>query len=128
MIKQEARKSGIRSIIPWLPGFLLRPSVFLGKHNLLVGLAICAGLHLASIRATRITPAHAEVSAATEGSFERDGQYPGEVFAGAVILRAWGSWSGSDDNMGSIAIGPFPAPAILRFGLSGYPNHDGNFL
>ena len=102
--------------------------MFPGKRHLLIGLAVCACLHLASICTRRIAPAYADVPFATEGSFERDGQYPGEAFAGAAKVRAWGSWSGSDDNMGSIAIGPFPAPRILRFGISGYPSYEDNFL
>src|SRR5687768_3529591 len=128
MTKPEAMKPGSWSFISWLRGFLFQPSVFLGKRHLLVGLAVCACLHLASIRTGRITPANADVPVAIEGSFERDGQYPGEAFAGALKVRAWGSWSGSDDNLGSIAIGSFPAPRILRLGISGYPNYEGNFL
>jgi hypothetical protein len=102
--------------------------VFPFKRYLIVGLAICAALQLASVRSRRITPAHADVAVSATGSFQPDGQYPGEPFTRAIEVRTWGSWSGSDDNQGTITIGPFPAPRVLRFGVGGYPNNPGNSL
>ena len=32
----------------------------------------------------------------------------------------------SDENVGTLIIGPFPAPRMLRFGAGGYPGRDGN--
>lgn len=95
---------------------------------MLVGVALAAVLQLASLQSRRISPALAEVPVATAGSFQPDGEYPGEPFADARGVRAWGSWSGSDDNAGTITLGPFPAPRMLRFGVSGYPDHEGNVL
>jgi hypothetical protein len=95
---------------------------------LLFACVLCAIFYVVSLRTRRITPAHPEVSAAAEGSFQRDGQYPGATFANAVGVRAWGSWSGSDENVGTLALGPFSAPRILRFAVGGYPNSPGNTL
>lgn len=99
--------------------------MFPGKRHLLVGLALCAVLLVASLRTRQLRPAHPNVAIATVGSFQLNGAYPGEPFANAGALRLWGSWSGSDENTGTITIGPFPAPRILRFGLTGYPAHEG---
>jgi hypothetical protein len=96
-----------------------------GKRHLLIALAICAGLHIASGIARRVTPASPGVSVAAEGSFTPGGQYPGEPFAHAIGVRSWGSWSGSDENQGELTIGPFPAPRLLRFGAGGYPTNAG---
>lgn len=102
--------------------------MFPTKRQLLLGLAVCAVLLLASLGSHRLTPAHTGVAVSIEGSFTRDGQFPGEPYPDAVGVRAWGSWSGSDDNLGKLTIGPFPAPRLLRFGLGGYPDHAGNTL
>jgi hypothetical protein len=102
--------------------------VFLSKRHLIIGLAVCAIVQLAALKTRRITAAQPDVPVAIEGSFQRDGQYPGAPFANAVGVRAWGSWSGSDDNVGSLTIGPFRAPSVLRFGAGGYPNNPGNIL
>src|SRR4051812_42519692 len=101
--------------------------VLFSKRQLLVGLILCAVLQLASLRSRRITPAFTAVQVDASGSFKPDGQYPGERL-NATGVRGWGSWSGSDDNTGSITIGPFPAPRILRFAVGGYPDHAGNSL
>ncbi|WP_414663862.1 hypothetical protein [Horticoccus sp. 23ND18S-11] len=101
---------------------LLRP------RHLFVAIAVCALLQIASLTTRRITPALPAVAVATEGSFTPDGQYPGERFTGAAGVRAWGSWSGADANTGTIRIGPFPAPRILRFGIGGYPSDPANIL
>src|SRR5213079_2149743 len=98
------------------------------KRYFLLALAICAVLYAASRAGRRITPASKELAATAEGSFTRDGQYPGAAFADAVKVRGWGSWSGSDDNQGTLTLGPFPAPRVLRFGAGGYPDHAGNEL
>lgn len=102
--------------------------MFLRKRHLVIALAICAALYAASLGTRRITAAQSDVPIAAEGSFQPDGQYPGEAFVHATGVRAWGSWSGSDENTGTLTIGPFPAPRILRFGVGGYPNNPGNHL
>lgn len=68
------------------------------------------------------------VGVATDGSFQPGGQYPGEPFDQAENVRSWGSWSGADENVGALSIGPFPAPRMLRFGAGGYPSREGNSL
>lgn len=40
-------------------------------------------------------------------------------------MRRWASWRGSDANKGSILVGPFAAPGVIRFWLCGYPRHVG---
>ena len=101
-------------------------SVLFSKRFLLLALAVCAALHVACLRSRRITPALPDVAVATTDSFQPNGGYPGEPFAHAAGVRAWGSRSGSDDNTGTLTIGPFAAPRILRFGASGYPGKSGN--
>lgn len=98
------------------------------RRYLLLALVACVILQAASHALRRITPAHPDVAVAASGSFTPDGWYPGAPFADAVNVRGWGSWSGSDANTGTIRIGPFPAPAILRFGIGGYPNDPANSL
>ena len=71
-------------------------SVLFSKRFLLIALVVCAALHVAGLRSRRLTPAWPNVAVATTGSFKPDGAYPGEPFAHAVGVRAWGSWSGSD--------------------------------
>jgi len=85
-------------------------------------LALCAALYVGSQIAVKITPLHPALESHLEGGFtEGDGWYPGEPFVTAQPVRAWGSWSGADENTGSLAIGPFPAPSRLRFAIGGYP-------
>ncbi|MGH7945090.1 MAG: hypothetical protein ACREF9_08790, partial [Opitutaceae bacterium] len=103
-------------------------TVLFGKRQLLIGLAVCAFLQVASLRTRRIVPALPDIPIATVGLFEPDGEYPGEAFTNASSVRKWGSWSGSDDNAGTITLGPFPAPRRLRLGIGGYPGHEGNAL
>ncbi|MSU50222.1 MAG: hypothetical protein EXS37_14245 [Opitutus sp.] len=98
------------------------------KRHLILGLAVCAILHMASLGTRAIRPAQADVAVTAEDSFQPNGWYAGAPFANAATVRAWGSWSGSDENTGAINIGPFPAPRILRFGLGGYPDNAGNTL
>ena len=71
----------------------------------------------------KITPLHPALETRIAGGFtEGDGGwYPGEPFVTAQPVRAWGSWSGSDENTGTLALGPFPAPSRLRFAIGGYP-------
>src|SRR3954465_10068392 len=88
----------------------------------------CAALYLVTQARLRIAPAVQNVEVTLNGKFTPGGQYPGQPFSAAGAVRNWGSWSGSDDNEGSLAIGPFAAPAVLRIGLSGYPDHEGNEL
>ena len=96
-----------------------------GKRQLLIGLAIGVCLQIAAGVTRRILPAQPEVPAAIDGSFQPGGEYPGQPFADAVGVRSWGSWSGSDENVGTLTIGPFAAPRLLRFGASGYPANAG---
>ncbi len=106
-----------------VPASVLSPPRFL-----LLGLAVCALLLFASRQTRPLLPAHRDAPAAATGSFQPDGWYPGEPFAHARGVRAWGSWSGGDENTGTLALGPFPAPRVLRFGIGGYPDHAGNRL
>ncbi len=85
--------------------------------------AVCAA---AMQVALRIAPAHQGLGAKIEGRItEGEGWYPGEPFVTHVPVRAWGSWTGSDENTGTLTLGPFPAPARLRFAVGGYPPTPG---
>src|SRR3954468_3663022 len=93
--------------------------VLSSRRWLLFGLIASAALYVVGLGTLRIKPASPKVAVRVEGSFQPNGWYPGEPFANAPTVRAWGSWSGSDENVGTLSIGPFTAPRILRFGLSG---------
>ena len=97
-------------------------------RHLIFALLACALLYTAALTTRRITPAWPQLGVQPEGAFKPDGQYPGEPFADAAGVRTWGSWSGSDDNLGALTLGPFPAPTVLRFAVGGYPTHAGNEL
>ncbi len=92
---------------------------------LLLGLAVSALLFAASGLLRALRPAFRDVPAAATGSFQPDGWHPGEPLASARGVRAWGSWSGSDENTGTLALGPFPAPERLQFAVTGYPARPG---
>ena len=99
------------------------------QRHLFVALVVCAALHTLMRDALRIVPAFSDLPARTEGRFtEGDGWFKGEPFVTYQPVRAWGSWNGSDENTGTLAIGPFPAPAQLRFAIGGYPPSPGNAL
>ncbi len=98
------------------------------RVHLLLAFGVCTLLFFASLAARRIAPAQRDVAVTATGSFQRGGSYPGEEFREAKNVRAWGSWSGSDENTGTLRIGPFPAPRVLRFGIGGYPSNPGNTL
>lgn len=102
--------------------------MFPTTRHLLFGIAVVAALLATNPGNQPILPAHPDVAVALEGSFTPDGQFPGAAYAHAQGVRAWGSWSGSDDNSGRITVGPFPAPRLLRVGVGGYPTHPGNSL
>lgn len=98
------------------------------KRHLFSGLALAVILVWASHRSQSLRPAQPTLTVSTTGSWQQDGGYPSELFLNAAGIRLWGSWSGADDYTGTIELGPFPAPRILHFGLSGYPNRGGNDL
>ena len=88
------------------------------KRHLLLALVVCAALYAAMRVSLRIVPAHPGLEAKTTGHFtEGAGWFKGEPFVTHQPLRAWGSWNGSDENTGSLTVGPFPAPAQLRFAV-----------
>ncbi|WP_404421225.1 hypothetical protein [Nibricoccus sp. IMCC34717] len=60
------------------------------------------------------------------GSFQRNGQHWEAIEpAGMPRPRLWGSWSGGDENTGTIQLGPFLAGERLRFFTCGYPATPG---
>jgi len=93
-----------------------------------IALLACLALQLAVVITRQISPAFTELPAKTAGSFQRDGEFPGEPLAGAHGLRTWGSWGGDDVKTGRLELGPFPAPPTLRFAAGGYPARPGNGL
>jgi hypothetical protein len=95
---------------------------------LVVAFFACALLYISAPDRGSVRPVGAPASATIEGTFALGGVYPGEPFPYGSELRAWGSWSGSDENVGRLALGPFPAPRILHLAVSGYPGHAGNQL
>ncbi|MBM3853655.1 MAG: hypothetical protein FJ399_10930, partial [Verrucomicrobia bacterium] len=95
-------------------------------RQFLLALAVCATLYVAMRHSLRIVPAHHGLASKIEGRFlENRGWYRGEPFITHRPVRAWGSWAGSDLNTGSLTLGPFPAPAHLRFAVGGYPPYPG---
>ncbi len=99
----------------------------LKTSHVLLAVALCAGLYLASRVVSPIAPAHASLGTRIEGRFtEGEGWYPGEPFVSGKPVRAWGSWCGSDTHTGTLTLGPFPAPERLHIAASGYPTHAGN--
>jgi hypothetical protein len=91
-----------------------------------VGALLC----IVTLDRRTITPAYADLAVEPHGSFQRDGQNPSAplALAHARGVRVWGSWSGSDANTGALVLGPFPAPAVLRFAVVGFPNAEGDQL
>ncbi|MES2693427.1 MAG: hypothetical protein V4773_08140 [Verrucomicrobiota bacterium] len=88
-------------------------------------LAVVLGVvfHFASRVPPRLVPAHPELTARTEGEVkEGSGWYPGKPYVTTAPVRAWGSWAGSDDNTGSLVLGPFRIASHLCIGVSGYPS------
>lgn len=89
-------------------------------------LAVGAALWIGTLVTQRISPVFADLGVSSEGAFTLGGHFAGEPFEHGEGVRLWGSWAGSDDNTGALALGPFPAPALLRFGVGGYPTRAGN--
>jgi hypothetical protein len=94
-------------------------------RHLSIALTICALLYVAHLGTRHMSPAETNLAIAVTGEFKADGQYPGELLRHASTVRRWGSWAGSDENLGTLTLGPFPAPARLRFGAAGYPSNPG---
>ncbi|MES2696238.1 MAG: hypothetical protein V4773_22390 [Verrucomicrobiota bacterium] len=88
-------------------------------------LAVVLMLLASSPAFNRMRPGYSGLPSQIEGSFTRDGQYPGEALANAFDVRSWGSWSGDDAHTGVIRFGPLRAPARLRVAFSGYPLNQG---
>lgn len=40
--------------------------------------------------------------------------------------KFWSSWAATDTSLGTLSMGPFPAPGVVEFQLAGYPNAAGN--
>ena len=97
-------------------------------RHLMLALLGCALLYAANRATLGITAAFPGVESKAEGHFIRDGHFRGGAVAPAVGVRLWGSWAGSDENTGTLVLGPFPAPAVLRFAVGGYPARAGNQL
>jgi len=100
----------------------------MNRSHLLLAVLASAALYVGALVTRPITPSLPGLPAQVGGVFPLDGQYRSEPFAHATGVRLWGSWAGSDANTGALALGPFPAPATLRFAVSGYPTHEGNQL
>ena len=95
----------------------------------LLALAVCAVLAAVARLSLRIGPQFTGLAAETNGRFtEGSGWFQGEPLVTHAPVRAWGSWNGSDENTGSLRLGPFPAPARLRIAVGGYPPYPGNIL
>ena len=92
----------------------------------LLFVVVAGSLALIATKALRrFGPTNPPPAVQVQGTFVRDGQYPGEPLRLQPGLRVWGSWAGSDANTGTLRIGPFLASAHLRLAVSGYPHHQG---
>ncbi|MFM9079883.1 MAG: hypothetical protein ACKOTE_07075, partial [Opitutaceae bacterium] len=95
----------------------------------LLALAVCAVLAAVARFSLRTGPQFTGLAAQTTGRFtEGGGWFQGEPLVTHAPVRAWGSWNGSDENTGSLRLGPFPAQARLRLAVGGYPPYPGNTL
>lgn len=97
-------------------------------RSLLACVAVCAALLLAAHLGGRLKPADAGTPVSVQGTFTRNGQFPGEPLRDGSAVRLWGSWAGSDNNTGTITFGPFTAGRTVRVALGGYPDHSGNSI
>ncbi len=93
---------------------------------LAAAVAVCALLFATTVVQRPLKPAMPELAARVEGTFPTNGQFVFEPFPPANGVRRWGSWAGNDTNTGAVTLGPFLAPAELRFAVTGYPNQAGN--
>lgn len=104
-------------------------AAWIAAHRLVVlGLVTCVLAYLASRGTQRLSPAYPGLGHEITGTFPRDGHFHGEPLADAEGVRQWGSLAGSDAHTGTLALGPFPAPARLRFGVTGHPTTKPNEL
>jgi hypothetical protein len=98
----------------------------LTPRGVLFTLLAVAALYGAMRWQRRVASLSPSAQAEIVGTFPVGGQYPGEPLPGGNAVRSWGSWGGSDENTGSVRIGPFPAPATITFAVGGYPSRAGN--
>ena len=66
-----------------------------------------------------------------EGSFSHAGVFP--TTSNAPLrefpkIETWGSWTGNENATGTLISPPFPAPAILKLFVAGYPSHEGTSI
>lgn len=103
---------------------------WLGPRALMAAVALALALwgSVLLARSGRHAPAVPGLASALSGSFQRDGHFPGEPWIQGEAIRTWGSWSGDDQHVGRIALGPFPCPPRLRLAVGGYPGRPGNSL
>ncbi|HVU35380.1 MAG TPA: hypothetical protein VHE61_18225 [Opitutaceae bacterium] len=94
--------------------------------HLLAAIGVCVVLGLAAGAGRGLTSAFPDAGVKIEGTFPRNGGYPGAPLRNATNLRSWGSWAGSNTHQGTITFGPFVAPSTLTFAISGYPTQPGN--
>lgn len=98
-------------------------------RHFLILLAASAVLIAAARHSLTTGPAFDGLKAETTGHFtEGGGWFKGEPLVTDEPVRAWGSWNGSDANLGKLRLGPFPAPMRLLLAVSGYPPYAGNQL
>ena len=85
----------------------------------------------------------APVSVSITGAFAAGGPIPASSTAGTSLQTSgrgvsgneppgratyWSSWEGSGDAVGSLTLGPFPAPRVLGLRVIGFPRLAGNRL
>ncbi len=100
----------------------------MSPRSWIAALVATVTLVLAGLGTTELTPLAPGVAAEIEGAFPRDGHFHAEPLAGGARLRAWGSLDGDGARTGAVALGPFPAPARLRFGVTGFPAQPTNTI
>lgn len=92
-------------------------------------LLLCGAIVIAASASGQTPQRIRELPSKVEGKFTRNGVYPTTrwIFGGARP-RIWGSWSGSDKNLGSLTVGPFRVKPVFRLAFAGFPTRIGNEL
>lgn len=92
---------------------------------LLIFAAAFIACQFAFLSGRNLYPAFPDLAITSEGTFPSNGENPGDPLPFGAKIRRWGSYVGSDQNTGSLRLGPFSAGHRLRVGVTGFPETAG---